>query len=251
MIEALIDPKTWFLFFFGLSTQVVNGSVSNFGTLIIKGFGYSSLVTTLLQIPYGAIIIFAVLSSMYLQRWLPGQKRCVVAGLYVLPALAGVAGITALGSHNKHAKLACYYVRHLVPYILDTTKQIPKLTAFYTASFAICMSLITANTGCSTKRTTVNALFFISYCAGNIIGPFAFKSSEAPVYRSGIIAIMVAYCVEITVLICFALFLANANRKKEIALRETGQDNASEEEKCAMAFRDLTDLENPFFRFSY
>jgi hypothetical protein len=113
------------------------------------------------------------------------------------------------------------------------------------------MSLITANTGGSTKRTTVNALFFISYCAGNIIGPFAFKSSEAPVYRSGIIAIMVAYCVEIVVLICFALFLANANRKKEIALRETGQDNASEEEKCVMAFRDLTDLENPFFRFSY
>jgi uncharacterized membrane protein len=52
------------------------------------------------------------------------------------------------------------------------------------------MSLITANTGGSTKRTTLNALFFISYCAGNIIGPFAFKPSEAPVYRSGIIAII-------------------------------------------------------------
>jgi hypothetical protein len=66
--------------------------VSNFGTFIIKGFGYSSLVTTLLQIPYGGIIIFAVLSSMYLQRWLSGQKRCIIAGLYVLPALARVAG---------------------------------------------------------------------------------------------------------------------------------------------------------------
>jgi hypothetical protein len=115
LIEALLDPKTWFLFFFGLSTQVVNGSVSNFGTLIIKGFGYSSLVTTLLQIPYGAIIIFAVLSAMYLQRWLPGQKRCIVAGLYVLPALAGVAGIHALRTDRKHARLACYYVSHSLP----------------------------------------------------------------------------------------------------------------------------------------
>jgi MFS family permease len=119
LIEALIDPKTWFLFFFGLSTQVVNGSVSNFGTLIIKGFGYSSLVTTLLQIPYGAIIIFAVLSSMYLQRWLPGQKRCMVAGLSVLPALAGVAGITALSPHNKHARLACYYVCPFIPSLIS------------------------------------------------------------------------------------------------------------------------------------
>jgi hypothetical protein len=112
------------------------------------------------------------------------------------------------------------------------------------------MSLITANTGGSTKRTTLNALFFISYCAGNIIGPFAFKPSEAPVYRSGIIAIMVAYFVEIAVLICFALFSANSNGK-ESALKETRQDNATVEEKCAMAFRDLTDLENPFSRFSY
>jgi len=116
LVEALLDPKTWFLFFFGLSTQVVNGSVSNFGTLIIKGFGYSSLVTTLLQIPYGAIIIFAVLSAMYLQRWLPGQKRCIVAGMYVIPALAGVAGIHALSTDSKHARLACYYVRAFLPF---------------------------------------------------------------------------------------------------------------------------------------
>ena len=110
VLEALWDPKTWFLVLFGLSTQVVNGSVSNFGTLIIKGFGYSSLVTTLLQIPYGAIIIFSVLSAMYLQRGLPGQNRCLVAALYVLPALAGVAGIHALPTGSKKTRLACYYV---------------------------------------------------------------------------------------------------------------------------------------------
>ncbi|RDW62394.1 MFS allantoate transporter [Coleophoma cylindrospora] len=234
LVEALTDPKTWFLFMFGVSTQVVNGAVSNFGSLIIKGFGYSSLVTTLLQIPYGAIIIVAVLSAMYLQRWLPGQKRCVVAGLYVLPALAGVAGLTALPTTHRHARLACYY-----------------LTALYTASFAMCMSLVTANVGGSTKRTTVNALFFISYCAGNIIGPFAFKSNEAPTYRSGIIAVLVGYCVEIVVLVLFAVYLAWCNKKKEQHLVDTGKVNASYEEQAVTAFRDLTDIENPFFRYTY
>lgn len=29
LVEALWDPKTWFLILFGLSTQVVNGAVSN------------------------------------------------------------------------------------------------------------------------------------------------------------------------------------------------------------------------------
>lgn len=62
---------------------------------------------------------------------------------------------------------------------------------------------------------------------------------------------MVAYCVEIVVLVGFVAFLANANRRKENALRETGQGGASEEERSVMAFKDLTDLENPFFRYSY
>jgi hypothetical protein len=68
----------------GFSSSLVSpcklsiGSVSNFSALIVKGFGSSKLVTTLLQIPYGFIILFAVLSAMYIQRWLPGQRRCVV-----------------------------------------------------------------------------------------------------------------------------------------------------------------------------
>ena len=217
-----------------MSTQVVNGSVSNFGSLIVKGFGYSKLVTTLLQIPYGFIICFAVLSAMYLQKYIKGQQRCNVAVLYVLPALGGVVGIHVLPKDSRHSLLACYY-----------------LTAFYTASFAMCMSLITANTAGSTKRTTVNALFFISYCVGNIIGPFAFKSSEAPRYRSGITAIMVAYCVEIVVLVLFSRYLSWRNSVKARNVVEKGLEGTSEEERALMGFKDLTDVENPFFRYTY
>jgi len=113
------------------------------------------------------------------------------------------------------------------------------------------MSLITANTAGSTKRTTVNAIFFISYCVGNIIGPFAFKSSEAPRYPSGIIAIMVSYCVEIVVLLLFARYLSWCNKVKARNAAEQGLDATSEEEKALMGFRDLTDTENPFFRYTY
>ncbi|KAI4843995.1 hypothetical protein E4T44_06446 [Aureobasidium sp. EXF-8845] len=40
--------KTYLFFLLG-----VNGGISNFGTIIIKGFGFSTLVTTLMQVPYG------------------------------------------------------------------------------------------------------------------------------------------------------------------------------------------------------
>ena len=115
----------------------------------------------------------------------------------------------------------------------------------------MCMSLITANTAGSTKRTTVNAIFFISYCVGNICGPFAFKSSEAPRYPSGIIAIMVAYCVEILVLALFAVYLAYQNKLKDKLAAEMQLQEASEEEKALTGFKDLTDRENPFFRYTY
>lgn len=91
------------------------------------------------------------------------------------------------------------------------------------------MSLITANTAGSTKRTTVNAIFFTSYCVGNIVGPFAFKSSEAPQYPSGIIAIMVAYCVEILVLLLFSRYLSWCNEVKGRDLLEKRLEATSEE----------------------
>lgn len=74
MIEAFIDPKIYLFFLFGFTANVPNGGTSNFGTLIVKGFGFNTSVkfalshssdlplnysfeTTLMQIPYGVIIV--------------------------------------------------------------------------------------------------------------------------------------------------------------------------------------------------
>lgn len=110
LIEAATDPKTWLFFLCGVATQVVNGAASNFGSLIISGFGYSNLVTTLFQIPYGMVILVSNVSAMYIQRWLPGQMRCLVAVAYVCPALAGAVGIHAISRDHKVALLVCYWV---------------------------------------------------------------------------------------------------------------------------------------------
>lgn len=114
------------------------------------------------------------------------------------------------------------------------------------------MSLITANTGGSTKRSAVNGIFFISYCIGNIIGPFSFKESEAPKYNSGIIAMLVAYCVEIFLLLTFAFYAAMLNKKKEGALGQDGIGlrNASFQSMDTNV-ADQTDQEDPLFRYSY
>lgn len=51
--ESILDVKTYLYFFLGLTANIPNGGTSNFGTLMTKGFGFDTLQTTLLQIPYG------------------------------------------------------------------------------------------------------------------------------------------------------------------------------------------------------
>lgn len=116
----------------------------------------------------------------------------------------------------------------------------------YTAADAIILSLIGANTAGSTKRSAVNAAFFVSYCIGNIIGPFAFKASEAPVYKSGIIAILVSNSCLIILLVPFALYARWQNKCKTALVSALG-----EREGVLDAFGDKTDRENVYFHYSY
>ncbi|KAM3419862.1 hypothetical protein BST61_g3191 [Cercospora zeina] len=59
--EAFLDPKLYLFFLLGTVCNIPNGGISNFGTIIIRGFGFSTLVTTLMQIPYGFIIAVSIL----------------------------------------------------------------------------------------------------------------------------------------------------------------------------------------------
>jgi hypothetical protein len=50
ILEAFKDYKLYMFFTLGVVCNVPNGGISNFGTIIIKGFGFSTLVTTLMQV---------------------------------------------------------------------------------------------------------------------------------------------------------------------------------------------------------
>ena len=53
----------------------------------------------------------------------------------------------------------------------------------YSAAMPISMAMISSNIGGFTKKATVSAIYFIMYCAGNIIGPQLFFEEEAPKYQ--------------------------------------------------------------------
>lgn len=168
LVEALKDPKTYLFFIMGVLQNTPNGGISNFGTLIIQGFGFSTLVTTLMQVPYGVLISLSILSCVYLNDYfcnrLKTNTRCWFAMLYTLPNIAGVFGLRFVPADRRIARLWCYY-----------------LTGPYNAAFVLILSLVTANTAGHTKKVVTNAFIFLGYCTGTwLLSSWPEKTSFPP-----------------------------------------------------------------------
>lgn len=142
--EAFTDYKLYMFFFLGvvcmssflqfkrpvliLKGNVPNGGISNFGTIIIQGFGFSTLVTTLMQIPYGVIIALSILLCVFLNDRFE-NKRCIFVLLFLIPNITGAFGLRFVPLDREIGRLLCYY-----------------LTGPYNAAFVLVLSMQIANT---------------------------------------------------------------------------------------------------------
>lgn len=164
--EAFLDIKLYLFFLLGTVCNIPNGGtcllpsllahskpklipsptgISNFGTIIIKGFGFSTLVTTLMQIPYGAIIALSILICVFANEYVEKtgrQARSWFILLFLAPNIAGAFGLAFLDENNQAGRLVSYY-----------------LTGPYNAAFVMVLSMSTANTAGHTKKVVTNGMF--------------------------------------------------------------------------------------------
>lgn len=106
------------------------------------------------------------------------------------------------------------------------------------------MSCIASNVAGHTKKITTNAILLISYCVGNLIGPQTFISNQAPKYQGAKIAIVVCGFINVGTLIAILLSYVWENR------RRNSQPQVDMSHIENYEFADLTDKENPNFRYS-
>lgn len=252
--EAFCDYKTLMFFFIAAFANIPNGGISNFGTLIIQGFGFSTcmficdqrrratdrsiVVTTLMQIPYGAIIIISILTCVIINDRLPPNNRYIMAVLFLLPSFVGVLGLRFLSSDHRVGRLIMYY-----------------LTGIQQAAFVLILSILTGNTAGHTKKVVTSATLFVGVCVGNIGGPFFYKSNQAPEYQLGIGSMIVGYAVEIGLVFVLGLLLRRENKKRD-AIQGIDVSSAAEQSEArrdlnVTAFSDMTDRENINFRYVY
>lgn len=175
--EALVDPKTWFFFASYFLTQISNGGLQNFGSLVVNGFGFSSLNTVLFGIPASFIAGVTILGSGIIAGRFRNITTYLIAGVLVPPVIGAAIIYT---QKAKGVRLFGYYLLQ---------------TAY--ASNPLSLGLVATNFKGATKKMTVTALLFMGYCAGNISGPHFFITTEAPGYVTGFRAVMSTFALAI------------------------------------------------------
>ncbi|KAJ4344957.1 hypothetical protein N0V95_006070 [Ascochyta clinopodiicola] len=229
-VEALLDVKIWLLVVIQLAQNIANGGLHGFGSIIIKGMGFSTLNTLLVQmlgqVFQGVFVIIGTAGSTYFHN-----TRTYFMAWNLAVALVGAVMIREIHSSQIWARFMGYC-----------------LCIAFSANFPMVLSMSSGNIGGFTKKNTANAMIFIAYCAGNIIGPQLFFANEAPSYPSGFLAMMA--CCGAAFVLCFVLriFLIRENGKRD---RETGLEGLSGDEAGNLNYTDMTDKEMRAFRYVY
>lgn len=225
--EAILDRRTWVFFFIGITTCIPNGGVSNFGAILLEEkMGYSTSETLLMGMPQGAVEFGGCIFLCWLSRFYPTRLFWGCFG----QALTLISFCFLAFSLNKHLEFAGY-----------------TLASVLVITIIVVESLIASNVAGHTKKITTNAIFLIGYCAGNVIGPQTFKSSQAPDYTGACVAMVVCASVCLVLLIFLWIDYSLENKRRE---EKANDPTVIEFQAIANhEFADLTDKQNPLFRY--
>ena len=219
-------------------SNISNGGATNFLSLITQGFGYSTFRTILIQMPASAVILVAVLLSTYGASKVP-NSRCYIMAFDMLVSTVACCLLIALPHSDTSAMLAGIY-----------------LWGCFSASLPISFSLISSNVSGFTKKATCSIMVFVFYAAGNIIGPQFYFSSQAPLYRSGLISSIVCSAAAAVIIIIYRVYLDRENKRRDRAYGiatavSTPVVSHSDGEKqiTRLEITDVTDGENMNFRY--
>ncbi|BAE57670.1 major facilitator superfamily domain-containing protein [Aspergillus flavus] len=231
-LEIFYDIKVLCCVGIGIACGVINGGVSNFSSSLIKGYGFSGIYATLLQLPTGAIEAVIVpicgLISTYVR-----DSRCIVLAVVCLIPFGGLLGIRFTDIDHRWTLVGCTWLQYIIG-----------------APVIISWNLLSTNVAGHTKRSFANGVWFTVYASGNVAGANIFFAREAPRYYSALTGLLVCYAGMIV--LCAAAYMAmkweNLRRDRNMLSEETAERR--EEAAVLDGFKDMTDMESKHFRYA-
>ncbi|KIX95107.1 uncharacterized protein Z520_09023 [Fonsecaea multimorphosa CBS 102226] len=233
---AFTDLQTWLICVTGFAFAFATAGLGSFGALILTGFGFSNFKTIQLFMPCSGIVIINMLVSGLLATKFK-KSRIVIAMGFLVPSIVSYILLWKLPRDNKGGLLTSFYFGF-----------------FFYGALIQTLGLLASNIGGFTKKTTANAMIFAASSIGGIAGPFAFKGSEAAEgYPTGMIILMISMVAAEVSMAILLLYYKALNRRRDRAINEPGAADAlrSTLTEGQAAFLDLTDHENPYFRYTY
>ncbi|KAF4554949.1 Thiamine pathway transporter-like protein 5 [Elsinoe fawcettii] len=228
--EALLDPQCWCYGLIQLTTTLPTSGLGAFANLVITDFGFTRLETQLLAMVLGAVIIIILLSSAWLVKK-TGQNLFIM-GLYIIPSFVGTVVLMTVQKDGSLAKkvglLLSYYI----------------VLSFWAAQ-NLTMSLVSRNVAGQSKRSIAVSMNFIWWATGNAIGPQVFLDWDKPRYFIAFATHMGCYVLLVAVIVFLRWYL-----KRQNAIKDREQ-KGSVTQGTIHGFDDLTDQQNPSFRYVY
>ena len=233
VFEALLDIKVMAIAFIGLGCGVVNGGVSNFASSLIKGFGFSGINATLLQLPLGAFEFALVPLCGLIATYIRDTRCLVLAGICLLP-FATLLGIRFTPQERRWTLVGCSWLQYLVG-----------------APVILSWNLLTTNIAGHTKRSIANGMWFVFYAGGNVAGANIFFAREAPRYFSAITGLLICYAGMIVLSLCLRLHMQRENRRRDNLIGNGDRTKDGADTQAVLdGFRDMTDKQNVHFRYA-
>ncbi|TQB68316.1 hypothetical protein MPDQ_003601 [Monascus purpureus] len=224
--EAFRDPQTWCYCAIQMFTTLPTSGLGAFANIIISGFNFTILQTQLLAMVLGFYIIVVLLSSAWLVKK-TGQNLSFIGTIVLMTVKNNNTG-------SKVGLLISYYI-----------------TLSFWSAQTLCLSLVSRNIAGQTKKTTVIAATFVSWAAGNAIGPQVFLKRDAPQYHIAFGVHLACYSAMTIAVIFLRFYLKRQNSKRDQILADSGISEVDADPDLAHAFEDRTDQENLNFRYVY
>ncbi|KAK9777593.1 putative Major facilitator superfamily (MFS) profile domain-containing protein [Seiridium cardinale] len=222
--EAVLDIKTWLIWFAIIALQVPNGGLTTFNTLIISGLGFDSLHTSLLAMPPGAMSTLSGIALSYLAATTRRYRTPIIVVAILLPLLGAVL-CYSLPRTNLAGQLIGLYILYT-----------------YWAPYVTLVSVYQANIAGHTKKIVLFAWYYVAWAIGNIIGPQTFREDQAPAYTGGTVAMIVCYVVAIILIMAYGFVC----RRKNAARASAIEDQVAIEHD----WLDETDIQNHGFKYT-
>ncbi|EFE40791.1 MFS transporter, putative [Trichophyton verrucosum HKI 0517] len=175
VFEALFELKTYLWIAMSLLLNIGAAVTNTFGPLILNGFGYDKYITSLLNMPFGAVqVIVIMLASYFAQKH---RRKSAVLILLILPVITGLSMLYSLPPGSSHSVLVLAYY----------------LLACIFGGNPLIVTWIVGNTAGTTKQSIITSLYNAGSSTGNIIGPLLFVKEDSPRYRNGLRSVLISF----------------------------------------------------------